>query len=89
VLETARSIVQLSGGDCEWFKAMTGAASGSTSPGPDHLIRYVPNPQRPRSVEAQQCRHGRFSLVELTARDLESGSAIEERMHDAMAAMAD
>jgi hypothetical protein len=89
LIQSLRSLVQLSGDDCELFKAMTGSAKGSTSPGPDHLIRYVPSRQRPRTVDAQQCRRGRYSTVELTAPDLEPGPTLEAQMWDAMAAMAD
>jgi hypothetical protein len=89
MLASFRSVVHLSGDACEMFKAMTGAAHGSTDPGPSHLIRYVPNPQHPNAVEGQQCRRGRFSSVMLKDDDLEPGSAVESRINAALAAIAD
>jgi hypothetical protein len=89
MLQGLASVVELSGDACELFKAMTGAMKGSTSPGPNHLLRYDPSEQRPRAVEAQQCRRGRFSLVRLTAPGLQPGPALEERVTAALAAMAD
>ena len=85
VLEAARSVVKLSGDECQWFTAMSGGLHGSPYPGPSQIVLYLPSRKNARIVTGQQCRDGRFSMVTLTATNLQPSPALDRRVRNALA----